>query len=196
MRAVKTAQLRTVLVAACLAAAVTTTACGSEEPVTNAPSEGTYVDIGSVAYQVQISRSLNPKSAEDPSYLVGLPASEKQQPLKGTELWFAVFLRAQNYGDKPQQLATKFRVVDTEDKAWTPITLNSDNQFAWNPTEALVPDYIYPAPSSLAGSGPVRQGALLLFRLDDSVYQNRPLILEIYDPADATKVAARVSLDL
>ena len=195
MRAVNTPRLRTVLVAACLAVAATTSACGSEEKVTFAPNEGTYVDIGSTAYQVQISRALNPKSPEDPSYLVGLPAAQKR-PLAPGEEWFAVFLRAQNYGDKPQTLANKFRIFDTEGKSWTPVTLSSDNQFAWNPTEALVPDYIYPAPSAIAGSGPVRQGSLLLFRINDSVYQNRPLILEIFDPADPTKVAARVSLDL
>ena len=195
MRAVSNVLLKTALVAACLAVAATTSACGSEEKVTFAASEGTYVDVGTTAYQVQISRTLNDKSPEDPSYLVGLPAAQKR-PLGPDEQWFAVFLRAQNYGEKPDMLATKFRIFDTEGKSWRPINLSSDNQFVWNPTTDLAPDYIYPDPSAIAGSGPVRQGALLLFRISNSVYQNRPLILEIFEPTDSTKVAARVSLDL
>lgn len=184
------------LAAACLAVALTATACGSsEENVTFAPSEGTYVDIGEVAYQVQISRILNPKGAEDRSYLVGLPASESKA-LGPEEQWFAVFLRAQSYGDQPERLATRFRVVDTEGSAWKPVDVSSDNQFEWNPQGPLAAGYTYPSPSSIAGTGPVRQGALLLFRVKDSIYQNRPLVLEIYDPANPGKVAATVDLDL
>ena len=191
----KPTALKTLVVTACLGVAFATSACGTEEPVTFAPSEGTYVDIGSTAYQVQISRVLNPEAPEDKSYLVGRPA-DQMKPLGPTEQWFAVFVRAQNYGTTPQTLATNFRIFDTEGKSWRPIKLDANNQFAWAPTGQLVPDYIYPDPSAIAGTGPVRQGSLLLFRIEDSVYQNRPLILEIYDPANPRKVAARVSLDL
>lgn len=196
MRAVNIAPLKTLLVAGCLAVAATTSACGDEEPVTFAPSEGTYVDVGTAAYQVQISRTLNPKAPEDRSYLVGLPAGTDPDKLKPDEQWFAVFLRAQNYGEQAQKLATEFKVVDTTGESWEPVKLDAVNQFTWNPTEDLVPDYTYPDPSSIAGTGPVRQGALLLFKLNNSIYQNRPLVLEIHDPNDPKKVAARVSLDL
>lgn len=195
MRAVKPTALKSLVATACLGVAFAASACGTEEPVTFAPSEGTYVDIGSTAYQVQISRVLNPVAPEDRSYLVGRPA-DQMKPLGPTEQWFAVFLRAQNYGSTPQTLATNFRIFDTEGKSWRPIKLDANNQFAWAPTDQLVPDYTYPDPSAIAGTGPVRQGSLLLFRIDDSVYQNRPLILEIYDPANPRKVAASISLDL
>ena len=35
-------------------------------------TEGTYLDLGGLKYQVQISRLLNPSSIEDRAYLVGL----------------------------------------------------------------------------------------------------------------------------
>ncbi|MCX6394619.1 MAG: hypothetical protein NTY57_07220 [Solirubrobacterales bacterium] len=182
-----------VVAALCLAAG--TSACGSTENVTVGAGEGAYVDINDVAYQVQISRTLNSKLPEDASYLVGLPAGTV--PPGPGEQWFAVFLRAQNFGNSDTKLATKFKLVDTTDKRYTPIALNTaTNIFAWNPTEALKPDWIYPSASSIAGSGPVREGALLLFKLSNDVYQNRPLVLEIYDSASGKKPAAVISLDL
>jgi len=187
-----------VVAALCLAAG--TSACGSTENAQVGTGEGAYVDINDVAYQVQISRTLNPKLAEDASYLVGLPAGTVQ-PGPGEE-WFAVFLRAQNFGGSATKLATKFRLIDTTDKKYTPIALDTaTNIFTWNPAGQLQPDgllkpdWIYPPASSIAGSGPVRQGALLLFKLSDDVYQNRPLVLEIYDSA-SVKPAAVISLDL
>ncbi|CAB4879151.1 MAG: hypothetical protein F2799_06165 [Actinobacteria bacterium] len=181
-----------VVAALCLAAG--TSACGSTENVKVGTGEGAYVDINDVAYQVQISRTLNPKLAEDASYLVGLPAGTVP-PGPGEE-WFALFLRAQNFGSSAAKLPVKFRLVDTTDKRYTPIALDTaTNIFSWNPTELLEPDWIYPPASSIAGSGPVREGALLLFKLSDDVYQNRPLVLEIYDSA-SLKPAAVISLDL
>jgi len=196
---VKTTALRKLPAAALIAASLLVVGCGEHEKVTDAPSEGFYVDIGEVAYQVQISRILNPKAEEDRSYIVGLPSAVTPD-LGPTEQWFAVFLRAQSYGDKPEQLATKFRVVDTDGSAWEPVALTEVNQFRWAP-DADIPKgipagYTYPGPNSVSGMGPVREGSLLLFKLDDSIFQNRPLVLEIFDPADPKKVAATVDLDL
>jgi hypothetical protein len=155
-------------------------------------NEGSYVNIGTVAYQVQISRVLNPKLPEDVTYLQGAVGATQPGP---DEQWFAVFLRAQNYGENPQPLATKFRVVDTSGRPYDPIELDSTNAFAWAPSAPIGANRIFPNVNSAAGAGPVRQGALLLFKLNDSVYQNRPLILEIYNPATG-KLAATVDLDL
>ena len=181
-------------IALCLAGAVIGCGSSDNEDFRVGINEGAYVDIGTVAYQVQISRVLNPKSAEDVSYLIGLPAATL--PPGPGEQWFGVFVRAQNFGDKPQAIATKFRVVDTSAKPYDPIALDPMvNAFVYNPTEPLQPNVIYPNVNSAAGAGPVRQGALLLFKLSDSVYQNRPLVLEIYDPVSG-KLAATVDLDL
>ena len=175
---------------------MTASACGGEDKVTEVKTEGGYVDVGTVGYQVQISRTLNAKLPEDKSYLIGIPAADNK-PLAPDEQWFAVFVRGQNFGDKPQALATRFRVIDTEGQTWNPIKLDTaTNAFAWNPTNQLDPTFIYPDPSSVAGTGPVRQGGLLLFKLNNSIYQNRPLALEIYDPAGGNKPAALIDLDL
>lgn len=155
-------------------------------------NEGAYVNVGTVAYQVQISRVLNPKLPEDSTYLQGANGVTPPGP---DEQWFAVFLRAQNYGDNPQPLAKKFRVIDTSGHPYDPLQLDSTNAFAWAPTEQIGANRIYPNLNSAAGAGPVRQGALLLFKLSDAVYQNRPLILEIYSPQTG-KLAATVDLDL
>lgn len=194
----KSTALRKLPLVASLAVALAVGACGSEgeEKVTVAPSEGVYVDIGEVAYQVQISRILNPRGEEDRSYLVGLPAGETKEGLGPDEQWFAVFLRAQSYGDKPEKLATSFRVIDTEGSAWKPIELSDVNQYRWAPEGDLPAGYTYPGPNSMSGAGPVRDGSLLLFKVRDSIYQNRPLVLEIHDPENPKKVAATVNLDL
>jgi len=178
---------------AALSLAATVSACGSEEKVSFGINEGAYVDVGDIAYQVQISRVLNPKLPEDPSYLVGLPAGTPDPAPR--EKWFAVFLRAQNYGSKPAPVETKFRIIDTEGTKYMPFDLDPQiNTFAWNPTGLLNPDFVYPDVSSVAGTGPVRQGGELLFKIKDSVYQNRPLVFEILDAAG--KPAASVDLDL
>lgn len=187
---------KTLFAAAALCAALSLSACGAESDPSVGINEGAYVDVGDVAYQVQISRTLNPKSQEDPSYLVGVPASENK--LGSNEQWFAVFLRAQNFGDHPLPVATKFRIVDTDipkGQEYEPIKLDPKvNIFAWNPTKKLDPWFIYPDASSVAGTGPVRQGGELLFKISNTVYQNRPLILEIL--GNDGKPVAEVDLDL
>lgn len=168
--------------------------CFDGEAVTVGINEGAYVDVGTVAYQVQISRVLNPKLPEDRSYLEGLPPGTSQPT--PSEQWFGVFLRAQNFGDKAQPLATKFRVIDTAGHPYDPIALGAQNPFIWSPETPLSANFIYPNVNSAAGAGPVRQGGLLLFKLSDAVYQNRPLVLEIFEPGNDRKLAASVNLDL
>ncbi len=187
---------KSLLLAGALFAALSLSACGAESDPSVGINEGAYVDVGDVAYQVQISRVLNPKSQEDPSYLVGVPAAERR--LGRDEQWFAVFLRAQNFGDHPLDVANKFRIVDTDipkGQEYEPVALDPKvNVFAWNPTQQLDPWFIYPDASSVAGTGPVRQGGELLFKIKNSVYQNRPLVLEIL--GDNGKPVAEVDLDL
>mgnify|MGYP000240441551 CR=1 FL=1 len=187
---------KTALLAAALCAALSLSACGGSEETKLGINEGAYVDVGDVAYQVQISRILNPKSQEDPSYLVGVAPG--QQKLGPNEQWFAVFLRAQNFGDHPLPVANKFVIRDAnvpKENVYEPIPLDSKtNVFAWNPTQLLDPWFIYPDASSIAGTGPVRQGGELLFKIKNTVYQNRPLLLEIQDKNG--KPQAAVSLDL
>src|SRR3954453_13161370 len=94
-----------------LAAAVLA-GCGSPATRTVAETEGQYVDVGPLSYQVQISRYLNPGDTEDKSYLTGLPAGTTQAG--NGDVWFGVFMRVKNYSDKTQTPASNFTITDTE----------------------------------------------------------------------------------
>jgi hypothetical protein len=136
-------------------------------------TEGIYIDVGELKYQVQLSRILNPTGTEDRAYFQGLPAGEAAT---AEQAWFAIFLRVQNTTDRTLAPANEFEIVDTQEKAFTPLPLQ-DNLFAYKPL-ALAPKAIIPAADSIAGEG-VIQGALLLFKVDIASLQNRPLEFRI-----------------
>ena len=89
--------------------------CGNKQEIrTQGETEGLYLDLGELLYQVQISRQLNPDDVEDSAYLRGLP--EGTEPPSPEETWFAVFLRVQNATDVPRQPADQFRVVNSDER--------------------------------------------------------------------------------
>jgi hypothetical protein len=170
-----------------LALAVALSACGNRhDTLTKAESEGLYVDVGGLSYQVQISRELNPRDEEDQTYLKGLPPGTP--PLRASESWFGVFMQVRNEANEPAQSARAFRVFSTqyeESKPCAPangcyeaVPLDpSVNSFAWTSTQ-VDPGEVFPAQSSLADYGPT-QGSMLLFRIPYASYDNRPLELSI-----------------
>ena len=165
--------------------------CGEKhEYVFEAETEGVYVDVGNLVYQVQMSRFLNPGDVEDREYLMGLPEGVPAQ-LPGDETWFGVWMRVKNYTDETLTPASSFTIVDTEENEFRPVPLADTNVFAFRPTP-LGPDAVKPQPDSAAASGPI-QGSLILFRLPIESLQNRPLRLEIEQGADQT---AEIDLDL
>jgi hypothetical protein len=167
---------------AALLAAVALGACGgAHDPVTHGESEGSYAKAGDLVYQVQLSRELNPQSTEDRQYLVGLPAGTPRPA--GDEEWFGVWLRVQNTTDRSQLLASQFKIVDSTGTEYTPIPLPATNPTSYQPVsvESKNGQPVQPDPDSIAGSGPI-QGSMLLFKLNRSVYANRPLELEITPP--------------
>src|SRR5690349_20372766 len=94
--------------------------CGDKEAVHHeAETEGVYVDVGGLTYQVQLSRYLNPGDVEDKEYLQGLPAGTSPQ-LPGDDVWFGVWMRVKNYSGGPLTPTTKFTIVDTEGNKFTP----------------------------------------------------------------------------
>ena len=164
-------------------------ACGQKSHPTTADSEGIYVYAGPVTYQVQISRELNPSSLEDRTYLSGVSAPAP----KPDELWFAIFLWAKNTTHADQTTTSRFDIIDTQGNRYYPLPINSQvNPFAWTP-HTLAPKDTQPLPGSTAFFGPT-QGEELLFKLNDSIYSNRPLTLEIY--AAGQSQPSTVSLDL
>src|SRR6187431_2988996 len=100
-----------VLVAAALAS-LAVAGCGEKSDyVRFAETEGIYVDVGNLVYQVQLSRYLNPGDVEDHDYLRGLPANFNTGP---DELLFGVWMRVKNYTDGSLQPTKDFLIEDTE----------------------------------------------------------------------------------
>jgi hypothetical protein len=166
--------------------------CGDKEAViTEAETEGVYVDVGGLTYQVQMSRFLNPGDPEDKEYLHGLPEGVPAA-LPGDEIWFGVWMRVKNYSDETLLPTDSFRIVDTEEDEFRPVPLDSEsNPFVYEPFE-LRHAQVLPAPDTAASSGPI-QGSLILFRLKSDALGNRPLKLEIEKNGTTTGV---IDLDL
>jgi len=170
------------LTAAALLAALTLVACGgAKQPTTHGEGEGAYVQAGPLVYQVQMSRELNPGNVEDVEYLAGLPADTPR--LAGDEEWFGVWLRVQNATDEDHPSASDFKIVDTTGTEYEPIALPATNAFSYQPASVQRDggQPVQPDPESGAGAGPI-QGSMVLFKLNTSVYANRPLELEITPP--------------
>jgi hypothetical protein len=177
---------------AVVACAVAVSACGNKEAETlHGSTEGAYLELGGLKYQVQISRLLNPASIEDRDYLIGLNAAQRKLPA-GQE-WFAVFMRVENDGEKAGRAATDYTITDTQDTRFRPVPLGADNVFAYR-GGTLQPKDVLPAPDSPAGQGTI-QGSLLLFKIPTTNLENRPLELSIRSPAAPGK-AATVDLDV
>ena len=92
---------RVLAVALSLALVAALSACGNKQSrITHAETEGIYIDLGRLKYQVEISRTLNPADPEDSEYLKGVTAQ-----LGTADVWFAIFVRVQNESNKLQKPA-------------------------------------------------------------------------------------------
>ena len=180
---------------AVVACAVAVSACGNKEAETlHGSTEGAYLELGGLKYQVQISRLLNPASIEDRDYLIGLNAAQRKLPA-GQE-WFAVFMRVENAGEEPGHpaRAADYVITDTQDTKFRPVTMAPENVFVYRGGGTLAPEAILPAPDSPAGQGSI-QGALLLYKIPTRNLENRPLELSIRS-SDAPGKTATVDLDV
>jgi hypothetical protein len=166
---------RFALAAALAAGATTVTGCGNKEDVvTEAKTEGIYLDLGGLKYQVQTSRYINPNDVEDRTYLQGLPAGTSQPA--ADETWFGVWMRVSNETSQPRPMADTYEIHDTEKNVYRPVPLDAKvNSFAYSAAD-LAPRTIIPLASSIPASGPIG-GSLLLFKVKTSSLQNRPLEL-------------------
>jgi hypothetical protein len=169
-------------------------ACGHKEAhpsVADANNNGGYVDAGPITYQLQVSRILNPYGAEDSQYVKGLPAGTPA--LTPSQVWYGVFLWAKNQTDRNQTTTDNFVIVDTQGNKYYPLKLNTaENPYAWT-SMTLRPLEVQPGPSTTASNGPT-QGGLLLFKINNSAYANRPLTLYIL--GSSNQRLASISLDL
>jgi hypothetical protein len=189
---------RLLAVAAVPVAVIGLAACGNKKShptIASAGPEGSaasgfYLDAGPITYQLQVARQINPYDTEDHNYLQGVNA-----PLDpgANYLWFVVFLRAINQSGHPATTSGHIQIIDTQGNVYTPIPISqSANPLAYAPT-LLAPGSTDPAPNSMA-SLDFAQGLELLFKMDQVVYSNRPLTLQIFAPGQAK--ASRIQLDL
>ncbi len=172
-------------------AALAVGACGDKEERTlHGATEGPYIDVGGLKYQVQISRLLNPTDREDEGYLIDLPAD---QTLGATDQWFAVFMRVENDSDQAERAATTYDIRDTQNNVYRPVEMGPKNVFAYR-SAVLQPKDILPLPSSAAAESTI-QGSMLLFKIPVANFQNRPLVLEIHSPSGEQETGT-VDLDV
>jgi hypothetical protein len=154
-------------------------ACGVHESkgrVRTADTEGVYLDISGLKYQVQVSRQLNPYDDQDKAYLAGIPAD--QVKLKPDEVWFGVFMRVQNESGEARQPSADLTITDTQDVVYRPLTLDARNLYAYRPDEPIPPREVYPLVDTPGYDTPSR-GALILFKITLTSLNNRPLELKI-----------------
>ena len=177
-------RLRLLVTALSIAALLGLSACGREaqekgevqaEAAQVAETEGLYVTVDELKYQVQVSRQLNPLLSDDQAYLKGV--AEDDAELANDEVWFAIFMRVQNETGEPVGLAEDFEIRDTQENIYRPVELGEENDFAYRPIDSPE-NKIYPLPNSPAGERPP-QGSLLLFKVKRFSLDNRPLELLI-----------------
>jgi hypothetical protein len=169
---------RLITLLALSAVALVAAGCGQKDSAvrTLGQTEGLYVDVGPLTYQVQISRYLNPADIEDSTYLQGLSASDRR--LAPDQVWFGVFMRVQNYTDQTHTTASDISIRDTQKNVYHPVSFDTtQNVFAYR-SRPLGASGVLPVPESLAAQGPIG-GSLILFKLNVDSTQNRPLELEI-----------------
>jgi hypothetical protein len=175
-----------------LASAGGLTACGNKQDrITNGETEGAYVDVGPLKYQVQISRQLNPTGVEDRSYFRGLSANDLQLPPDQT--YFGVFMRVENQSGKPALTASDFTIEDTQHNEFKPLAISAVNPLGYHP-QVLGDEHHLPDPDSVQAFSPA-QGGLLLFKLPNASLDNRPLELIIKSPG-AVQQTGTVNLDV
>lgn len=184
--------LRFLILAAVATAALLAAGCGNKEDVVlEGKTEGIYLDVGQLKYQVQVSRQLNPLDTEDREYLTAV--SPLQRKLKPGETWFAVFMRVQNSTDEAKPVARRFEIEDTEGTVFRPILLGPDNGYAYRASAPIEPKSILPAANSTAGFGSTR-GSLLLYKMKIDTLALRPLVLTITAPDGGPN--GRIDLDV
>src|SRR5215204_2047492 len=155
-------------------AALAAGGCGNKvDTAIMADTEGIYVGVDGLTYQIQISRILNAADREDQAYLRGV----SEEPAED-EVWFGVFMRVENEGDREQPAAERFKIVDTQEQEFEPVEIDPElNVFSYQP-RPVPAGQLLPEPNAPAYDNTIR-GELILFKLPVQSLYNRPLELII-----------------
>ena len=143
-----------------------------------AETEGIYVEVDGLKYQVQVSRQLNPLTQDDEEYLEGVPQDDST--LGPEQEWFGVFMRVENDGEEPHDAAGEFEIHDTQENVYTPVELPEANPFAYQPS-TVQPGDLIPVRDS-AGGERSPNGQLILFKVQRFSLDTRPLELYVEGP--------------
>ncbi len=160
-------------------------ACGADHERSSG-EEGEFIAVGDAAYQVQLTRLLNPRIRPDDAYLRGQP------PPSNEESYLAVFLQITNEGDAPYSPPRDMKVVDTQGNEYLPLDATQSG-FGIEFGKPLAHSDVIPPPNSPAAEGPIN-GALVLFKISvDSATNNLPLELEVPTGTDSS---SKIELDI
>jgi hypothetical protein len=148
--------------------------------------EGEPIEIGNLQFNVQLTRFLNPSDPEDAEYLEG-----EQVPAPTGKVYLAVFMETKNESDSDVPLPTvdDMKVTDTTGGTYTPVDTNTVFGFPFG--ESLAGGAEIPTPDSAAASGPIK-GSVVIFLVDQTVSENRPLELEV----SANGAVGTIELDI
>jgi hypothetical protein len=162
-------RLRALAVLLAIGALIIGPGCGEEHSLE--VEEGEPLELGDLAYTIQLTRFLNPQDSEDRAYLQGQPEVPEG------ESYLGVFMLIENEGDEPAPAGIdEMRIVDTRDNHFGPV--ESESEFALRSGATVPGDGELPQPDTPAASGPI-QGSLVLFLVRDEITENRPVELEI-----------------
>lgn len=178
---------------AAIAAALTLSACGNKHDVIHhAETEGVYVDVGEMKYQVQISRMLNPEAIpEDRAFLEGVDPAEAE--LGPDEVWFAIFMRVENESDEPQVPASIYEIEDQDENVYEPVDVAETNPFHYD-LNPIPPHHYAPDPDGIARQVSSIGGMLRLFKVTHDSLQSRPIELIISQPGSTEE--STIDLDI
>ncbi len=167
-------------------------ACGAGEHARSADNLGPgYVEVSQLNYQVQISRQLNPWSNEDSGYLQGFTKS--QLALATTDEWFGVSLQVYNWTGSAHTPTGDFFITDTLGGRYLPLSNPTPNPYSYVPSSIPAWGQLPSIDSNAYASW--TQGELLIFKIPYASLVNRPFVLHIADPTDASKQST-IELDV
>lgn len=167
--------------AAVLVASLPLAACGNkEDEIHHAETEGIFVTLDDLKYQVQISRTLNPEAIPEDKTFVQDIEDPLVAELEAGEVWFAVFVLVQNdnIDGEPLRPATLFEIEDQQGEHYEPVEFGEGNPFRYS-EEPIAPKDVSPRPESVARQLSSIGGSLLLFKVKNTTLDNRPLELII-----------------
>lgn len=164
-------------------------ACGNKQDrIQHGETEGIFVDVGELKYQIQISRILNPSISHDASFLEGV-----EEELGEGETWFAVFVRIENESNEPIEPAEHYELEDQQGETYEPVELPATNPFHFS-EEPIPPGSYAPAPDSVARQLGSIGGMLLLYKVSYATLDNRPVELVI--KSDEPEDEAVINIDI